>query len=533
MGKILRFDEVAYKLVSDPFVVKDLSKQFTKEIAYELIIKIAAGDSPERNGVHLYNYLEDLLRNEGRLYRRYMARGSFGNYSIDIRGLGGVYFYEANEFGATGYFLSLEDTDNEVTSNWMDNLVSSTGRWFRDAFVDVVAEKTAASAALNENTIRARSFLATKASIADWDVWGSLVAGPVPEDSELRALLAKRYFEIISGDALFNIPTEQQRPIWWLFTNSDLTINELLNCGGESIVNDYVDLIAFKLEESKRTLKKTSGPARIGAAAAVQRWEQKTKYVDSTLRVALRHSSRRYRNVPTKWIELSPRQTREELIRRGWAMRGSWTERSTGTSRIVLSGRRMEGDKKLVAISIHPRFWPMSESVALSLIETELAIETQESVEPLTLNPHDYVADFDKPTLVHSFHRHREMKAKSTIASFSRCPYAILHEQDRYSMTSDWTDAIVVTLSKSAKFGIFARKNYEVMDTAASRKWVTLDRWTGLKTEREIYKAITQAESILDVAVDWEVVTNALSPLDPKMTERIQKLAVAHDGPDD
>lgn len=269
MGTPLSFEEVASKLVSDPLVTKNLRKRFSRATVGELVIKLAAGETPEYDGVYLHDFLSDLLHNEGRLYRRFTARSSYGAYHINIRGLGGVYFYEANEFGATGYFLSLDEADQEVTSNWMDNLVSSTGRSYREAFVDVAAEKAAAIAALEENTRQAKVFLDTQASNSDWDVWEILTAGPVPDDSKMCAGLARRYHETIPGGIHVDLPSEQLRPLWWLLRKPDVTITGLLNNDDDAVISAIVAMIAFQLNASKKALKRSSGPARMGAAASV------------------------------------------------------------------------------------------------------------------------------------------------------------------------------------------------------------------------------------------------------------------------
>jgi hypothetical protein len=291
MAEPLAFEEVVSRLASDPLVIGALRARFSKATADDLIVQVAAGETPECDGVYLPDFLDDLLGNEGRLYRRFTARGSYGNYYIDIRGLGGVYFYEANEFGSTGYFLSIEEADSAVTSNWMDCLVSSTGRSYREAFVDVAAEKAAAIAALEENTRRAKAFLNTQASNSDWDVWEILTAGPVPDDSAICAGLAGRYHETIPGGIHVNLPSEQQRPLWWLMRKPVLTITGLLAIEGDAITSAVVAMIAFQLSASKKALKRSSGPARMGAAANVHGLTKLAKAVDAAMHSARLHSN--------------------------------------------------------------------------------------------------------------------------------------------------------------------------------------------------------------------------------------------------
>jgi hypothetical protein len=40
----------------------------------------------------------------------------------------------------------------------------------------------------------------------------------------------------------------------------------------------------------------------------------------------------------SRLVPKSPRNSRSELIRRGWAMRGAWAEKRIGNVKLVLSG---------------------------------------------------------------------------------------------------------------------------------------------------------------------------------------------------
>lgn len=57
---------------------------------------------------------------------------------------------------------------------------------------------------------------------------------------------------------------------------------------------------------------------------------------------------------PKKTIRLSARNNREELLRRGWAMRGGWAQKSIGPYTLVLSGSSPDGDGRFVVLSFNP-----------------------------------------------------------------------------------------------------------------------------------------------------------------------------------
>ena len=102
----------------------------------------------------------------------------------------------------------------------------------------------------------------------------------------------------------------------------------------------------------------------------------------------------------------------------------------------------------------------------------------------------------------------------TTAASFVHCPSAILHEEERFSMASNWTDALVVTRTKAGTFSVYARKYLEVMDTGASAKWSTLGKWGPVRGFTELESAISKAEAILDIRLDWNNAISALVTLD-------------------
>ncbi|SMC82987.1 hypothetical protein [Polynucleobacter kasalickyi] len=63
--------------------------------------------------------------------------------------------------------------------------------------------------------------------------------------------------------------------------------------------------------------------------------------------------------LPTRQKRLIPitaRNSRDELLRRGWSMRGAWAEKSISQTRLVLSGRFEVEGVPHVSLSFHPSF---------------------------------------------------------------------------------------------------------------------------------------------------------------------------------
>lgn len=143
MKKHLIFEEIRRYLIDDAYVRDEIVGTF-KDDAPTILKSLAKGEEPQLPDVDVDTFLIDLLHNVGRLYKRYTAHGSYGSYHIDIRGLGGVYFYWAPEFDTTGYFLSVDDASVAIEWDWADNLASSNGRIYRAPFLrDVEATEKA------------------------------------------------------------------------------------------------------------------------------------------------------------------------------------------------------------------------------------------------------------------------------------------------------------------------------------------------------------------------------------------------------
>ena len=133
MTELLDFEEIKKYLINDAHVRSRILRKFKKD-ARLIMESVLKGQDFDLPGLYVNSFLNDLLHNDARLYKRFTARGSFGNYHIDIKGLGGVYFYWAPDFGSTGYFISIDEASTLIVSNWADNLVSFSGRVYRKPF---------------------------------------------------------------------------------------------------------------------------------------------------------------------------------------------------------------------------------------------------------------------------------------------------------------------------------------------------------------------------------------------------------------
>jgi len=55
----------------------------------------------------------------------------------------------------------------------------------------------------------------------------------------------------------------------------------------------------------------------------------------------------------SRLVPKSPRNSRSELIRRGWAMRGAWAEKRIGNVKLVLSGEIVINSAPYIKLSFH------------------------------------------------------------------------------------------------------------------------------------------------------------------------------------
>lgn len=296
MNTKYEFEEVARYLVDDKFVVKKIEMMFGLH-ASALIAEIAAGQLPECQGHELFDVLGDLLHSDARIYRRFTARGSFGNYPIDIRGLGGVYFYKAPEFDLIGYFLTIDDADSKITLNWNDNLTSCIGRNYREPFFNeklaeifknseveenpnrhlpllskdeplrvVVASKNSND---RENLHQAKLFLSKVESSLDLATWQELLGSAPIKDTQVCASLLERWFD--SKLDFSNLTGANPRNLFRLTLDSEKSVFiNLIDRGRGDLIQQIRMTADREVEVLSRKLKNTHGVARMALAPTAQ-----------------------------------------------------------------------------------------------------------------------------------------------------------------------------------------------------------------------------------------------------------------------
>ena len=115
--------DCVHLLVRDPIVIRGIKKAYPTDWTRR-IERFRRGDSPIDDELDM---LEDLIHNEGRSYLVFHGQGADYDeddpsdvdlYSIDVKGLGGIYFVEGGEFGTSGFFQSLDDAESYVSKHW-------------------------------------------------------------------------------------------------------------------------------------------------------------------------------------------------------------------------------------------------------------------------------------------------------------------------------------------------------------------------------------------------------------------------------
>ncbi len=123
-SKIKNLDQVLGSLLNDDITIKAIRKQFGYS-SDSVLSALEIGKFPEVDGIHLYDFLTDLLLNEPRKFKTYWAKNEDGAYPIQIFGLGSVFYYWAPEFDRVGYFDSEEAAASDIVSNWSDSLIKA------------------------------------------------------------------------------------------------------------------------------------------------------------------------------------------------------------------------------------------------------------------------------------------------------------------------------------------------------------------------------------------------------------------------
>lgn len=66
----------------------------------------------------VYDRISDVLRNDAPVIEHFTGDGGVGPFPIEIRGFGGLFFVEAQEFDPDGVFDSLEDARDCLHFNY-------------------------------------------------------------------------------------------------------------------------------------------------------------------------------------------------------------------------------------------------------------------------------------------------------------------------------------------------------------------------------------------------------------------------------
>ena len=125
MSEILfhQFDQIYSYLLDDDLTLKEFHKEYGKNVLNENIQEF----------VNIIDFLEYTLINNAQIYSEFEGNGDYGTFTIYVKGLGGIYFIDAPEFDKAKYFVTLEDAESYVKSDWID-LVSRNGRRYRKPF---------------------------------------------------------------------------------------------------------------------------------------------------------------------------------------------------------------------------------------------------------------------------------------------------------------------------------------------------------------------------------------------------------------
>lgn len=236
------FEAVVKFLPADELTVKAIRKQFPTRTP-ELIRAIEAGECPECNGEDIQTFLLDLLHNESRLYKRFIARGSYGNYYIDVRGLGGIYFYHAPEFDRSGYYLSIDDASADITMDWNDSLTSYDGRSYRDPFVSQKMVDAIKKSKADANFKQVQLFLSKPEALRDLPALQKLLASVPIQEFEAAIRISLDSSDVLARHFIVTQLTE---------------LLQRIRAAAES-----------EVETLTRRLKSTHGVARMGLAQSL------------------------------------------------------------------------------------------------------------------------------------------------------------------------------------------------------------------------------------------------------------------------
>ena len=103
--------------------------------------------------------------------------------------------------------------------------------------------------------------------------------------------------------------------------------------------------------------------------------------------------------------------------------------------------------------------------------------------------------------------------AWSDATDFARSSSVVVFYSGGASALSEWTDAVVVTVTQRRSLSVYSRK-YTDANSSCRMAWQTLAADNNLRTPSATVAAITEAAEYLGVELDWNVVVEELEHLD-------------------
>ena len=79
---------------------------------------LAKGDVAGDVGADLLNYLGDNVTSDSKTVWSGLIKGGDGFYGVYIECYHGIYYIFAADYGHVGYFLTCDDAESYVYSNW-------------------------------------------------------------------------------------------------------------------------------------------------------------------------------------------------------------------------------------------------------------------------------------------------------------------------------------------------------------------------------------------------------------------------------
>lgn len=102
----------------------------------------------------------------------------------------------------------------------------------------------------------------------------------------------------------------------------------------------------------------------------------------------------------------------------------------------------------------------------------------------------------------------------SSPTSFTRSQAVVLLEVGPSPLFFTWSDAIVVSRTRSGVFRLCARKLTEALGTRSRHRWATLTDVKKIKTPEQFVAGVTRCADKLHVKIEWDVALAKLATLD-------------------